>query len=108
MGKTLSSLLVPPSVPEIRVLPHLSAGNRRLSSMGCSRLGQSRSLLSGGVHQRRGANPADLVGSTGRSGSNPPGGGRQTVLHGHTTPQKFTINTWVAWSSKCGIVSHTF
>ena len=70
-----SSLLVPPSVPGIRLLPHLSASNRRLSSMGCSRLGQSRSLLSGGVHQRRGTNPADLVGSTGRSGSNPPGKG---------------------------------
>ena len=42
--------------------------------MGCSRLGQSRSLLSGGVHQRRGADPADLDGSTGGSGSNPPGG----------------------------------
>ena len=40
--------------------------------MGCSRLGQSCSLLPGGVHQRRGTDPAGLGGSTGGSGGSPP------------------------------------
>ena len=51
--------------------------------MGCSRLGQSCSLLASGVHQRRGTDPAGLGGSTGGSGGSPPEEKQTTMLRLH-------------------------